>query len=514
LTSTTTWILVGGLAFASSSTLFSGRVPQLPRVHHHQQQRSRTSCFGIPRRTLRSLPQRACNREDEEALPSSCFVTSDSSSSESLSSSLPSPSSLSSSPISEEVPADRVEGWGMGEMGGGKMGSRRSFGKGILSSSLYGVGGALLSQASSYFGPNTVGMTRPAKSAQMLLSNEQSTIKVFQQSTAGVVFIDTFVQNNRMGMLTMDPIEIPAGTGSGFVWDKQGHIVTNFHVIRSAETARVTLTDSMNGGMKTFKAGLVGYDPDKDIAVLKVDAPSEMLKPLAIGTSSDLLVGQGAIAIGNPFGLDHTLTVGVISGLGRQVVSPSGRPIFNVIQTDASINPGNSGGPLLNSAGQTIGINTAIYSPSGASSGVGFAIPIDTVKTIVSTLIENGQVVRPQLGVSLFETKALKALGLDIPGVAVIEVAPDSPAAKAGIVGMSRLSNGDLQVGDIIISFDGSPIKDESDVYRLLDKYSPGDTITVGLLRAGHEKIEVQIQLGAAKRIPAVMKSNTLLPLN
>jgi len=382
---------------------------------------------------------------------------------------------------------------------------RRSFGKGLLS--LLGVGGVFFNG-----GPLEL-LLRKAQAAQMLQNSEQSTIKVFQQSTAGVVFIDTFVQNNRMGSLTMDPIEIPAGTGSGFVWDKQGHIVTNFHVIRSAESARVTLTDSLNGGMKTLKAALVGYDPDKDIAVLKVDAPTEMLKPLAIGTSSDLLVGQGAIAIGNPFGLDHTLTVGVISGLGRQVMSPSGRPIFNVIQTDASINPGNSGGPLLNSAGQTIGINTAIYSPSGASSGVGFAIPIDTVKTIVSTLIEKGQVLRPQLGVSLFETKALKALGLDIPGVAVIEVAPDSPAAKAGIVGMSRLNNGDIQVGDIITSFDGSPVKDESDVYRLLDKYNPGDTILVGLLR-DHKKIQVQIQLGAARRIPAVMKSNPLLPIN
>eukprot|EP00466_Bigelowiella_natans_P001709 jgi/Bigna1/89779/estExt_fgenesh1_pg.C_550080 len=351
------------------------------------------------------------------------------------------------------------------------------------------VGGGLLAAGTVLGSDLVLSSIDSANAAQVLQASEQSTIKVFQRSTTGVVYISTFVQNTH-SFFSMDATEIPAGTGSGFVWDKEGHIVTNFHVIRTAQTAKVTIS---------------GYDPDKDIAVLKVDAPSELLKPLSVGTSSDLLVGQGAIAIGNPFGLDHTLTVGVVSGLGRQVMSPTGRPIFNVIQTDASINPGNSGGPLLNSAGQIIGINTAIFSPSGASSGVGFAIPIDSAKQIVSTLIQKGQILRPKLGVALFDTQALKSFGVNIPGVAVLEVAPESPAQEAGLIGMSRTDAGDLKIGDIITAIDGDKLQNESDVYRILEKYKPGDVIRLSVVRAGSEKLEIELSLGAAKRAPVGM---------
>ena len=259
---------------------------------------------------------------------------------------------------------------------------------------------------------------------------EKSRIEIFEKVAPSVVFIDTFTE--RKDVFTTNIMEVPLGTGSGFVWDKEGHIVTNFHVVRDAKFAQVAiLTKAGSTGAKpvtklanaqqttpqnpfeappveevlpytsmrpssessrsVYKAKVVGVDPSKDIAVLKVDAPQSELSPINVGTSTGLKVGQYSLAIGNPFGLDHTLTAGVISGIGREVRSPIGRPITNVIQTDAAINPGNSGGPLLDSNGKLIGMNTAIYSPSGASSGIGFAIPIDTVKFIVETLIRDGQ---------------------------------------------------------------------------------------------------------------------------
>ena len=210
-----------------------------------------------------------------------------------------------------------------------------------------------------------------------LQQQERTVEDLFAKATPSVVQVTSFVE--RTDRITMNAIEVPAGTGSGFVWDSDGHIVTNYHVIRSAQAAKITTTDR-NGLQKRFDAKLVGYNPDKDVAVLKIDAGTTSPPPIAVGDSAALRVGQTTLAIGNPFGLDHTLTVGVVSGLGREVQSPSGRPITNVIQTDAAINPGNSGGALLDSAGRLIGMNTAIYSPSGASAGIGFAIPSDTLK--------------------------------------------------------------------------------------------------------------------------------------
>jgi S1-C subfamily serine protease len=227
-----------------------------------------------------------------------------------------------------------------------------------------------------------------------LLSDEKSTITLFRQASPSVVNI-TAIGVER-DLFTLNLYQIPQGTGSGFVWDTNGDIITNFHVIQQADAAQVTLADQSN-----WKARIVGVAPDKDIAVLRIDAPANRLRPIPIGTSKDLQVGQSVFAIGNPFGLDQTLTTGVISALNREIESVTRRPIQGVIQSDAAINPGNSGGPLLDSAGRLIGVNTAIYSPSGTSAGIGFAIPVDIVNRIVPELIRSGKVTRPGLGIQI-----------------------------------------------------------------------------------------------------------------
>lgn len=233
-----------------------------------------------------------------------------------------------------------------------------------------------------------------------------------------------------------------------------------------------------------YKAKVIGVDPAKDIAVLKVDdVPTKELCPIKVGTSTGLRVGQGSLAIGNPFGLDHTLTTGVISGIGREVKSPTNRPITNVIQTDAAINPGNSGGPLLDSSGRMIGMATAIYSPSGASAGVGFAIPVDTVQSIVGMLIQNGQVVRGLLGVSILDSRqARQALGIT-KGVLILEAKPGTPAAAAGLRGLKRIDNGIIEIGDIIIAVEGTPIEKEEDLFKAIEAYEPGDVVRVTVNR-------------------------------
>ena len=233
---------------------------------------------------------------------------------------------------------------------------------------------------------------------------------------------------------------------------------------------------------RVYKARVVGIDPGKDIAVLKIDAPPEDLYPILQGTSRYLRVGQSAMAIGNPFGLDHTLTTGVISGLGREVKSPVGRPISNVIQTDAAVNPGNSGGPLLDSSGRFIGMNTAIYSPTGASAGIGFAIPVDSVRYIVQTLIRDGRIVRPILGISFLESKQARSLGIN-RGVLVLDVPISSPAYEAGMKGTRRTPDGLIEIGDIIIGIESDAVDTESDLFRSMESYKPGDTVRVKVNR-------------------------------
>ncbi|MEM1417401.1 MAG: trypsin-like peptidase domain-containing protein [Myxococcota bacterium] len=315
---------------------------------------------------------------------------------------------------------------------------------------------------------------------------ERTTVDIFRNAAPSVVFITKLAV--RFDPLRRNAMTRPEGTGSGFLWGDEGHVVTNFHVVAGADGARVTLSDQT-----VWPAELVGVFPDKDIAVLKIDAPAEKLRPLPVGESGNLEVGQHVFAIGNPFGLDHTLSTGVISGLGREIDAMNGRPIQGVIQTDAAINPGNSGGPLLDSAGRLIGVNTAIYSPSGASAGVGFAVPVDAVARVVPQLIATGRVERPGLGIQVDEGQLAQRLG--VRGAVVLGVVPGSGAARAGLRPTVRdPRSGRVVIGDVIVQIDGQPIASTTDLYRAIDRRSVGDTVAVTVLRAGNaESLEVQL---------------------
>ncbi|MEY3295259.1 MAG: hypothetical protein RLZZ451_1307, partial [Pseudomonadota bacterium] len=275
-----------------------------------------------------------------------------------------------------------------------------------------------------------------------LAADELAHIELFRKASPSVVHITSL--GAQRDVFSMNVQQVPRGTGTGFVWDASGHIVTNFHVIQGANGAKVTLADQ-----STYDATLVGAFPDRDLAVLKIDAAKDKLPPLALGTSRDLQVGQRVYAIGNPFGLDQTLTIGIVSALNREIESFNNRTIRGVVQTDAAINPGNSGGPLLDSAGRLIGVNTQIASPSGASAGIGFAIPVDEVNRIVPRLIRDGRFVRPALGVTAGPPQLQRALRLP-KGVAVVQVGRNSPAARAGLQPFTRGSRGEVVMGDVI----------------------------------------------------------------
>ena len=322
-----------------------------------------------------------------------------------------------------------------------------------------------------------------------LFSDERSTINLFRQASPGVVNI-TAIGVER-DLFTLNLYQIPQGTGSGFVWDTNGDIITNFHVIQNADSAQVTLADQSN-----WKARVVGVAPDKDLAVLRIDAPSNRLRPIPIGTSKDLQVGQSVYAIGNPFGLDQTLTTGVISALNREIESVTRRPIQGVIQSDAAINPGNSGGPLLDSAGRLIGVNTAIYSPSGTSAGIGFAIPVDTVNRIVPELIRSGKIIRPGLGIQIADDQIAQRLG--VTGILVVDVARGSAAAKAGIQPTRRDAEGRLRLGDVITAIDGKKVESPNDLYLLLEKYKIGDAVNISILRNG-KTVQAKVALEAVQ---------------
>ncbi|MGN6110741.1 MAG: S1C family serine protease [Kofleriaceae bacterium] len=316
-------------------------------------------------------------------------------------------------------------------------------------------------------------------------ADEQATIDVFEKFSRSVVHI-TSLEAHRDRM-TLNVTEIPQGTGSGFLWDADGHVVTNFHVVQLGNRASVTLNDG-----STYPAKIVGTAPDKDLAVLRIEAPPSKLLPLPLGTSADLRVGQKVLAIGNPFGLDQTLTTGVISGLGREIKSVTKRSIFDVIQTDASINPGNSGGPLLDSAGRLIGVNTAIYSPSGANAGIGFAVPVDTVNAIVPQLIKHGRVTRPGLGINVLSDQI--AQQQKIEGVVILGVTPGGAADLAGIAG-ARHEPGGLALGDVIVKLDGTEVHRSSDLFRALDNHKVGDEVDVTLENQGQRRtVKVTLQ--------------------
>jgi S1-C subfamily serine protease len=319
-----------------------------------------------------------------------------------------------------------------------------------------------------------------------LSADERSTIAVFERATKSVVFIaNTAIQQD---VWSLNIMEVPQGSGSGFVWSKQGHIVTNFHVIYGADAIKVTLADRSE-----HQAKVVGVDPDHDLAVLQIQMADGPVEPLAIGFSHDLRVGQKVLAIGNPFGLDHTLTTGVVSALGRTIKSMSNRTIEGVIQTDAAINPGNSGGPLLDSAGRLIGVNTQIVSPSGAYAGIGFAVPVDTVNRIVPELIKHGKLIRPGLGVSLVPDAMAKRWG--IKGVIIGKVTRGGAADRAGLRGARETMMGQIQLGDVIISVDGKPVATIDDLMDVMEAHKVGDQVTVDILRGNRrERVSVTLQ--------------------
>jgi S1-C subfamily serine protease len=328
---------------------------------------------------------------------------------------------------------------------------------------------------------------RPITPRGDLAQDEGSTIELFKQSSPSVVYITT-IRRSR-DLRTRSVFERPQGTGSGFIWDDSGNIVTNFHVLAGANSARVTLHDK-----KSYEASLVGWAPAYDLALIHINAPKNKLRPIPIGTSKDLQVGQKTFAIGNPFGLDYTLTTGIISALGRTIESQTGRPIQDVIQTDAAINPGNSGGPLLDSAGRLIGVNTAIYSPSGSSAGIGFAVPIDTINRVVPQLVARGKVVRPYTGLQFSDAINREVMAqLGIEGVLVLAVDENSPAEQAGIRPTVENDAG-FQLGDIILMIDSTKVATPDQFNAILEQHSAGDSIALTAWRDGDTK-KIPLQL-------------------
>jgi len=323
-----------------------------------------------------------------------------------------------------------------------------------------------------------------------LPAEERLIIDVFEKSKRSVVYIST--SERVRDLWTRNVHSIPRGTGSGFVWDEQGSVITNYHVISGASDARVRLNDG-----RDYPATLVGASPAHDLAVLRIKVPSNPPPPLPLGSSHDLRVGQRVYAIGNPFGLDWSMTTGIVSALDRALDGDGGNTIEHLIQTDAAINPGNSGGPLLDSAGRLIGMNTAIYSPSGASAGIGFAVPIDTINHVAPALIAHGKYTRPELGIEMDDdvNDALSAR-LNVEGVFVLKVSPSGPAATAGLRG-ARIERGTIIApGDIIVAIDDRPVASVSRLQARLDDFNPGDRVRVGIMRDG-KRMNVVVTLSA-----------------
>ncbi|EEF37982.1 Protease degQ precursor, putative [Ricinus communis] len=342
-------------------------------------------------------------------------------------------------------------------------------------------------------------VTPPVSLSGALFPTEERIVQLFEKNTYSVVNIFDVTLRPQLNITGV--VEIPEGNGSGVVWDGQGHIVTNYHVIGNALSrnpgsgqvvARVNILAS-EGVQKNFEGKLIGADRAKDLAVLKVEASDDLLKPIKVGQSSSLRVGQQCLAIGNPFGFDHTLTVGVISGLNRDIFSQTGVTIGGGIQTDAAINPGNSGGPLLDSKGSLIGINTAIFTQTGTSAGVGFAIPSSTVLKIVPQLIQFGKVVRAALNVEIAPDLIANQLNVR-NGALILQVPGNSLAAKAGLLPTTRGFAGNIVLGDVILAVDNMPVKSKAELYKLLDDYNVGDTVMLKIQRGG-ENLELPIML-------------------
>ncbi len=351
---------------------------------------------------------------------------------------------------------------------------------------LAGVAVCLSIQGLAYDGrESTVPAGSPAPTE--LTAEEQATISVFEKATRSVVFIANTAKQRDPWSFNL--FEVPQGSGSGFIWSKQGHVVTNFHVVYGADAIIVTLADRTE-----YKATVVGADPDHDLAVLHIQAPETALQPMIIGNSQALRVGQKVLAIGNPFGLDHTLTTGVVSALGRTIKSMTNRTIEGVIQTDAAINPGNSGGPLLDGMGRLIGVNTQIMSPSGAFAGIGFAVPGDTVTRIVPELIKHGKLIRPGLGISLVPDAMARRWG--VQGLIIGKIGRGSAAERAGLHGARETIMGRIEIGDVIVAVDGKQIETVDDLLDVMELHKVGEQVTVDYLRA-NRRYQVSVTLQA-----------------
>lgn len=322
-----------------------------------------------------------------------------------------------------------------------------------------------------------------------LLQVENKTIEIYRRAVPSTVN----VSNIRLARnMFYGEVEVPQGAGSGFVYDDKGHIVTNFHVVQGGTSFVVTF----HNDPKQYKAKIVGVAPDKDVAVLKLENGPKKLTPIDFGSSKDLLVGQSSFAIGSPFGLDYTLTTGVISALGRKIDGIGGVKISDMIQTDAAINMGNSGGPLLDSSAKLIGMNTVIFSTSGSSAGLGFAVPVDTIKSVVPQLIKHGKVIRPGLGIGIVPESMKKRIIGDDKGIIVSYVDEKGSAAKAGLKGMTQDRYGRTYLGDVILSVDGSEVNNLDDIYQVLEKHKIGDTVKVKYRRDG-KVLSTQVTLQA-----------------
>ncbi len=328
------------------------------------------------------------------------------------------------------------------------------------------------------------------------VSDEQNSIEVYRSISPGVAFINTTSYRQD----SWGSVQEGKGNGSGSVIDSNGHILTNYHVVEGSQNK---LTVSF-GGDKTYPAEFIGGDPDTDLAVIKIQPPAGGLTVVPLGDSDRLSVGQKVLAIGNPFGLDRTLTTGVISGLQRPIRARNDRPIDAAIQTDASINPGNSGGPLLDKFGRMIGINSQILSPAGGSVGVGFAVPVNTAKRVIPQLLQFGSVRRPKMGIDGVGIEKLVQRGIDLPigkGLLLYTVSSGGPAYAAGLRGISRGADGDLVLGDVITSIDGTAIGDLDDLYRYLDKKQIGDTVQVQVFRDGRN-LNMPVRLSGGSTQP------------
>ena len=353
-------------------------------------------------------------------------------------------------------------------------------------------------------------------SSSGLSHEENRVVNTFTSTSPSVAYIQTVNQQQTIQGFSLKGMEVPTGAGSGFLWDNNGHIVTNYHVIASAaKKPNAVIKVKLQGMMEPISAKIVGYEAEKDLAVLRI--PTRNLPtPISIGSSSDLQVGQNVLAIGNPFGLDYTLTTGVVSALGREVNGVGGRPIKGCIQTDASINPGNSGGPLLDSRGRLIGVNMAIYSPSGASAGIGFSIPVDTVRRVVNQIIRYGRVIRPSLGINVADDRLLQSiktqLRKDLNGVLIVEVLKGSPAEASNLKASELRSDGTIILGDLITHVNNEPIVTVEDLLSAIESKSDGETVSVKLWRQCNARLatEVQVKLTSNQKLNRSSRKESL----